>query len=57
MGLTLPNMNKSYKDMTKSELSFEIIKVNGILRNKPSPHTYKQMKAYLERLERRYKTL
>ena len=38
--------------MNKEELKAEIRRVNAILREKPSPHTYKQNKRYLERLER-----
>lgn len=34
------------------EIKAEIRRVNAILRNKPSPHAYKQNKKYLERLER-----
>jgi len=37
----------------KEQLKAEIKRVNEILRNKPNPHTYRQNKKYLERLERK----
>ena len=48
-------MSKSYKEMNLQELMEEISRVNAILRNKPSPHTYLQNKKYLENLEKQYR--
>ena len=41
--------------MTYEELKAEIRRVNEILRNKPNPHTYRQNKKYLEKLEKEYR--
>ena len=41
------------KNLDISWLKAEIRRVNEILRNKPNPHTYRQNKKYLERLERK----
>ena len=43
--------------MTEIELKAEIRRVNEIKRNKPNPHTYRQNKKYLERLERKLRTI
>lgn len=43
--------------MTESEIKAEIRRVNEILRNKPNPHTYRQNKKYLERLERKLRAI
>lgn len=43
--------------MTESEIKTEIRRVNEILRNKPNPHTYRQNKKYLERLERKLRAI
>ena len=39
--------------MTEIELKAEIKRVNALLRENHEPHTYRQNKKYLERLERK----
>lgn len=39
--------------MTEIELKTEIKRVNALLRENHNPHTYRQNKKYLERLERK----
>ena len=48
-------MSKSYKSMNLDELKEEISRVNALLRNKPSPHTYLQNRKYLDNLEKQYR--
>lgn len=43
--------------MNKEQLKAEIKRVNALLRNKCTPHTYRQNKKYLERLERKLRAI
>lgn len=47
-------MNKSYKEMNINELINEIARVKELLVINKNPHTQKQNKKYLKRLESEY---
>lgn len=48
-----PLLNQPTDTINEIELKAEISRVNALLRENHNPHTYRQNKKYLERLERK----